>query len=93
MGDPVIFVVGNQTYDLSYRISPPVFRDNFSLNIIEKEWDAPLNNITFSIVFPKPLDSSTVRVFTGPSGIPSLSQKCFSEFWVDTLTGRCNTLA
>jgi hypothetical protein len=92
MGDPYQYVTGYKTYDLSYRMSPPIFRDVFSVNLIGTNWDEPLNNITFSITFPKPFDPSTIQVFAGPFGTTSLSEACSYESWNDTVSGECSTL-
>jgi hypothetical protein len=92
MGDADKYIIGEKTYDLSYRMSPPVFRDVFSLNLIAAEWDEPLNNITFSIIFPKSLDPSTINVFGGQFGDTSLSENCSYECLSEEIAGQCNTL-
>jgi uncharacterized membrane protein YgcG len=92
MGDPNEYVIGYQTYNLSYRMSPPIFRDVFSLNLIESAWDSPLNNITFSITFPKPFDPSTIQVLSGASDTTSLENNCSYETLDRTIVGECSTL-
>jgi hypothetical protein len=90
MGDLNVDVIGDHTYDLSYRMSPPVFGDLFSLNIVGIRWLYALNNVTFSIIFPKPFDPSTIKLFGGPYGNTSLTTNCSYECLDGTISGRCS---
>jgi hypothetical protein len=73
--------------DWAHRMSLPVFRGVFLLNLIVTEWDMPLNNIRLSIIFPKSFDPPTSKVSSGSSETTSLS-----ECWNGTIAGQCNTL-
>jgi hypothetical protein len=74
MGDRDKSIIGHKTYDVSYRMPAPVFRDVFSLNLNAADWDVPLNNITFSITFPKLFDPSKIDVYGGQFKNSSFSE-------------------
>ncbi|NLA92599.1 MAG: DUF2207 domain-containing protein [Spirochaetales bacterium] len=72
LGDADKTVTGRQEYSISFRYdigidSYPAF-DEFYYNLVGDGWEVPIEEFTFSITFPKPIEAEKVFFTTGKVG-------------------------
>lgn len=75
IGDPDRTVTGLREYRLSYHYNIGndlnETYDEFYFNLVGEYWQVPLENVTFSITFPKPVEASAVWFTKGLYGSTS----------------------
>ena len=72
IGDPDVYVAGDQTYRIEYTYEGGDDRiqdyDEFYFNLIGNGWDATIDSVTFRVTMPKSFDSSNLNVTVGRAG-------------------------
>jgi hypothetical protein len=92
MGDPDSYVSGNQTYDLTYRLSALLGDGVYSMNVVGFDWDQEIYDLSFSVTFPRELDRSAVRVYAGSKDTQGLAPGCRYSVDSATVHGTCSSL-
>ena len=66
IGDPDQYVIGKQSYDLTYTIQMrdlQIDQDYFYFNLIGNQFDCKIEHVDFIILFPKSFDASTLEFY------------------------------
>lgn len=94
IGDADIYVDGFQTYEISYTyvggMDYDTTMDEFYFNVIGDNWDANIDQVTFTIHMPEAFNPDSVNVTSGTFGSTATNQVVFT---VDgtTITGETTT--
>ncbi|MGL5978418.1 MAG: DUF2207 domain-containing protein [Erysipelotrichaceae bacterium] len=71
LGDPDVYVDGNQTYEIAYEMITRdlgLSQDYFYFNVIGDSWDTQIQNASFTLRFDSSVDWSNFKVFYGTLG-------------------------
>ncbi|MDC7247759.1 MAG: DUF2207 domain-containing protein [Sphaerochaetaceae bacterium] len=98
LGSPDYTVTGTHDYAISYRydIGEDRFtdKDEFYFNIIGTDWDVPLEESSFTIEFPFPIDTDAISFTSGEAGSTSGEQVSWSiDDSGKTITGTAGRIA
>jgi uncharacterized membrane protein YgcG len=78
IGDPEVTITGMHTYHLSYLYNigadPVKENDEFYFNLIGNQWDTSIDNVTFTVTFPKAFDQRLLGFSSGLEGSTDSSQ-------------------
>ena len=90
IGDADTLVNGRQHYTISYDydLGGDIYPDydEFYFNIIGSDWNCNIDNVTFKVVFPKPINSDMIWLTSGRYG--STSQGNYSFNGSNVVSGR-----
>ncbi len=92
LGDPDKTVTGKQLYEIKYKYDlgrdTSWGYDELYLDLIGTYWEAPLNDIDFTIKMPKAFDADKLGFSTGSYGVTG-SDRVTYEINGNTITGSC----
>jgi hypothetical protein len=93
IGDPDKSVNGPHTYDINYRIGPPLYNGLYALHLIGSNWSVLLHNVSFLITFPCAVDAPTLRICPAPSGTTEIAPGCGYSVADAIVSGHCDILS